>query len=61
MTLALSIQDLDQKMMYLLMEINVVMFFYIKRCVNFWSRSCIDNARVKHAIKFTPAHPKDFQ
>jgi len=24
--------------------------FSIKRCINFWSRSCIDNARVEHSI-----------
>jgi hypothetical protein len=33
----------------------------IKRCINFWSRSCIANARVQHSIKSPPAHPKDSQ
>jgi len=44
-------------------EIKVVMFFFfsMKRCINIWSRSCIDNARVQDSVKPPPAHPKDFQ
>jgi len=29
----------------------------IKRCIHFWSRPCIGNARVEHS-KSTPIHPK---
>ncbi len=27
---------------------------------HFWSRSCIDNAKVRHCVKSPPAHPKAF-
>jgi len=46
-------KNLDQKLMYLLMEINFVIF-------NIVLISCIDNAKVKHSGKSVSAHIKDF-
>jgi len=42
-TLALSIQDLDQKLMLLLMEINVVVLFQSRSASMLLSRSYIDH------------------
>jgi len=38
---------------------GITAFIFIRSCINVWSRSCIDNARVKHSVKSTSAHPKE--
>jgi len=55
-------QRFRSRCMHILMEIIVVMLFLSRGAsiVN-WPRSCIDNARVKHSVKYAPAHPKVFQ
>ena len=50
-----NIQDLDQKLMHLLMEINVMLF----PSRGTYIHSYLDNARVQHSVKSPPAHPKD--
>jgi len=53
LTLAMSIQDLD--VMDAPLDGN-------KCCdvIYFWSRSCIDNARVQHSVKSTFSLPSEF-
>jgi len=46
-----------QDEIHLLKEITSHLFQ--SRCIMFWSRYCIDNARVQHSVKSPPAHPKD--
>jgi len=43
--LALSIQDLDQKLMHLLMEINVVMLFPSRSVSIFGQDQCFDRSK----------------
>jgi len=40
---------------------NITFIFITRWCINNWSGSCTDNARVESSVKSPPAHPKGFQ